>query len=71
MIRQNRLAKTVAAAMGADVEEDEPPSRRHSGDSEDNQPWTAGSGKSGEVEPVYGQEQVHRLPINLGYSIME
>ena len=71
MIRQNRLAKTVAAAMGADVEEDEPPSRRQSVDSEYVQPWEANSGKGGEVEPVYGEEQVSRLPINLGYSIME
>lgn len=71
MERQNRLAKVVAAAMGAEVDDDPLPSRRGSADPEYIQPWEANSGKSGEVEPVYGEEQVSRLPINLGYSIME
>ena len=71
MERQNRLAKTVAMAMGADIDDDPPPTRRGSAEPDYVQPWEASSGKGGEVEPVYGQEQVSRLPINLGYSIME
>lgn len=71
MERQNRLAKTMAIAMGAEIDDEPSPSRRHSADPEYIQPWEANAGKSGEVEPVYGEEQVNRLPINLGYSIME
>jgi hypothetical protein len=71
MERQNRLAKIVASAMGAQVDDDPPPSRRDFADSDDIKPWDASSSKNGEVEPVYGEEQVNRLPINLGYSIME
>lgn len=63
--RQNRLMRTVAAAMGAEI--DEPV---ESG--KNTMPaYLIDPNKGGEATPLIGEQQVFELPINLGYSTME
>ena len=67
MERQGRLLKTIAAAMGADVSDD----NNSSSGSQHLKAWQIDPEVGGEVEPIYGEEQAASLPINLGYSIIE
>jgi hypothetical protein len=65
--RQDRLLRTMAAALGAEVEE---PQRSDS--KEKPQPaWSIDPSKGGEATPLYSENEVASLPINLGYSIIE
>jgi hypothetical protein len=66
--KNNRLLKTMAAAMGADVSDDGDSS---SGDKHHLKAWQVDPQVGGEVEPIFGEEQAASLPINLGYSIIE
>lgn len=71
--------RSVAAGMGADVSEMESPisflyDDQDSTPSNNTREYTPIEAidpqKGGEVKPVYGEEELHKLPINLGYSII-
>jgi len=79
--RQNRMIMAVGMAMGAEMEmPDDKDGYLYS----DSDPQLEGKSKShympayaidpqtgGEAKPMFGEEEVRQLPINLGYSIIE
>ena len=77
--RQQRLLTSVAAAMGAEVDMPDDSGKYIYSDSDemsysDKQyvpMYAMDQERGGEVEPVYGEDQIQQLPINLGYSIIE
>jgi hypothetical protein len=77
--RQSRAMRTLAAAMGADSSDMESSiqyvySDSDSKSSEDRSytPISLVDPKvGGEVTPAFGETEVHKLPINLGYSIID
>lgn len=77
--RQQRLLTSVAAAMGAEVDMPDNSDKYVYSDSDeisrdDKQylpMYAVDHERGGEVEPVYGEDQIQQLPINLGYSIIE
>lgn len=78
--RQQRLLASIAASMGAEVNMPDDSDKYIYSDSDgqssrkekDYVPLSAvDHRRGGEVEPVYGEEQIEQLPINLGYSIIE
>jgi len=62
--RQNRQMKMIAAAWGAEI--DESPSER--GNS--RPAYAIDPAKGGEATPLFGEQEVASLPINLGYTKM-
>lgn len=71
MTRSYRVAKVVAMAMGADVDLSEndgdlsaPPEDKRS----HVPPSAIDPDVGGETTPIFGAEQIRRLPISLGYS---
>lgn len=83
MDRQMKLMRTMAAAAGADTGEFESvvqyvyndqgtKTENNSGQSSrDYVPIEVSDPqKGGEVTPVFGESEIHKLPINLGYSII-
>ena len=77
--RQSRAMKTMAAAWGADSGEAESAIQYVYSDSESKSseersytPIALVDPKvGGEVTPAFGEDEVYKLPINLGYSIIE
>ena len=64
--KQNNLIKTIAMAMGAEIQDDVSDK-----DGRYLKPWQVDPAVGGQVTPIYGQEEAFSLPINLGYSIIE
>jgi len=64
--RQNRLIRTIAAAMGAEMEDEEEDYPQPTGS--ERPAWQIDPNKGGQAEALYGAEQVMSLPIGLGYS---
>lgn len=69
--------RTLAAAMGGSSDDDDSMIKYIYSDEEkpeENRKYTPSHlidpKVGGEIEPVYGEDQVSRLPINLGYSII-
>lgn len=78
--RQQRLLSSVAAGMGAEIDLPDNSDKYVYSDSDfDNSRsdkqyvpmYAMDQERGGEVEPVYGEDQIQQLPINLGYSIIE
>lgn len=71
--RQNRVMRMMAAAMGADIDEPEPRrDRDFDNDKSHYRPaFAVDPTKGGEARPLFGEEDVLSLPINLGYGIIE
>lgn len=81
MNRQTRLMRSAAAAWGGSGEDQAPePSyserlREERGEvkkspKKHRPAWAIDPSVGGEATPVYGEEEVKSLPINLGYSII-
>lgn len=75
--RQMKLMRTVAAAAGADVSDMESPINYVYNDQDDSDSISNYSPigaidpqRGGEVTPIFGEDQIDKLPINLGYSII-
>ena len=66
--RQNRLIKVIAAAMGAEIEDDTPSS--HSSSSNTAPAYMIDPAKGGQATPLFGEDEVSQLPISLGYGII-
>lgn len=66
MERQNRLIKTVALAMGAEINDDAPSSSSSVGKSKPA--YMIDPKLGGEATPAYGENEIAELPINIGYS---
>lgn len=64
--RQNTLIKTIAMAMGAEIQDDS-----SSKDDKYLKPWQVDPSVGGQITPVFGEQEAASLPINLGYSIIE
>lgn len=70
----------MAAAAGADMSGMESmiqylyDDQHQGGDDEDKRSYTPIEAidpeKGGEIKPIYGEDELHKLPINLGYSII-
>lgn len=77
--RQQRLLTSVASAMGAEVDMPDNSDKYVYSDSDETSRddkqylpmYAVDHERGGEVEPVYGEDQIQQLPINLGYSIIE
>lgn len=76
--RQSRAMKTMAAALGGDSGETESAiqyvysdAEKHIVDREYAPLATIDPKHGGEVTPAFGENEVNKLPINLGYSIIE
>ena len=78
--RQQRLLMSIAASMGAEVDMPDDSSKYvysdsnidiHNSDKQYTPMYAVDHERGGEVEPVYGENQIQQLPINLGYSIIE
>lgn len=77
--RNSRAMKMMAAASGAEVSDDQSAIQYIYSDSESKKseernyrPAALIDPKvGGEVTPVFGESEVYKLPINLGYSIIE
>ena len=74
--RQNRLAKVIGAAFGAEFPDEDPYPFLNSDSEQEKEkkhakPWMIDPKQGGEVTPTYGQDEIAMLPINLGYSIIE
>ena len=72
--------KTVAAAVGAEITENDEPYQFLYSDSEKKQKseqksyqpaYAVDPSRGGEVTPLFGKEEAEMLPINLGYSIID
>lgn len=73
MERQNRVMRMMVAAMGGDPgPEPEKRSRgEESNEKKDYLPaYAVDPSKGGEARPLYSEEDVLSLPINLGYEII-
>lgn len=75
--RQSRAMRTLAAAMGGGSEDDSSMIQYVYSDSDSPQSerkytpsYMVDPKRGGEVEPIYGEEQIQQLPINVGYSII-
>lgn len=79
MVRQGRAIRAAAAAWGGGGDNYEEPSysarlRKDSAPKKEKKylsPWLVDPAQGGEVTPAYGENEIHVLPINLGYSIIE
>jgi hypothetical protein len=77
--RQSRAMKAMAASMGGDVGDIESSIQYVYSDSEkklsEDRSYTpmalVDPKVGGEVTPAFGEDEVYKLPINLGYSIIE
>lgn len=77
--RQSRAMKSMAAASGAEISDDQSAIQYIYSDSDSEKseersyrPAALVDPKfGGEVTPAFGESEVHKLPINLGYSIIE
>jgi len=77
--RQSRALKSMAAAAGAEISDDQSAIQYIYSDSDSEKseersyrPAALVDPKfGGEVTPAFGESEVHKLPINLGYSIIE
>jgi hypothetical protein len=77
--RQSRALKSMAAASGAEISDDQSAIQYIYSDSDSEKseersyrPAALVDPKfGGEVTPAFGESEVHKLPINLGYSIIE
>jgi hypothetical protein len=65
--RQNRFMRTVAMAMGAEIEESPSSS---SSEKTYQKPWRVDPTKGVEITPAFVEEEINKLPISLGYSII-
>lgn len=75
--RQSRAMRTLAAAMGGSSEDDSSMIKYvYSDDDSPRQEkqytpaYMVDPKAGGEVEPIYGEQQIQQLPINVGYSII-
>ena len=75
--RQSRAMRTLAAAMGGGSDDDSSMIKYIYSDSEEQKRekqytpgYLADPRSGGEIEPIYGEEQIQQLPINVGYSII-
>jgi len=77
--RQSRALKAMAAAAGGEVSDDQSAIQYIYSDSDSDKPEERSYRSAalidpkvgGEVTPAFGESEVHKLPINLGYSIIE
>jgi hypothetical protein len=77
--RQSRALKSMAAAAGAEISDDQSAIQYIYSDSDSEKseersyrPAALIDPKvGGEVTPAFGESEVYKLPINLGYSIIE
>lgn len=77
--RQSRAMKAMAAAWGGGSDDVESAIQYVYSDSESNKgndrsyvpPALIDPKVGGEVTPAFGEEEIYKLPINLGYSIIE
>jgi hypothetical protein len=79
MERQQRFMRTMASAFGGDTGEIESAIQHVYSDSDEKKTENreyiplalADPRVGGEVTPAFGENEVQKLPINLGYSIIE
>lgn len=77
--RHSRAMKTMAAASGAEISDDQSAIQYIYSDSESKKSEERSYRSAalvdpkvgGEVTPAFGESEVYKLPINLGYSIIE
>lgn len=75
--RQSRAMRTLAAAMGGGSDDSTSMIRYVYSDDDSEKPekqyvpsYLSDPRSGGEIEPIYGEQQVQQLPINVGYSII-
>jgi hypothetical protein len=77
--RQQRFMRTIASAFGGDTGEIESAIQHVYSDSDEKKlesreyiPIALADPKiGGQVTPAFGEDELQKLPINLGYSIIE